>query len=63
MHKNKEILTPKEVGEILGIGKAKLYALLRSENFPVLTLGKLKRVSRVELENWIRNNSYKKGDN
>ena len=43
----KSILTPHETAEYLGIGMSKCYELLRSKNFPVLTLGKLKRVSKI----------------
>lgn len=57
----KEILTPKDMAEYLGIGRSSVYALLRVKNFPVLTLGKLKRVLKCELDLYLKNKSYQEG--
>ena len=57
----KSILTPQETAEYLGIGMSKCYELLRSKDFPVLTLGKLKRVSKVALDEWISKHTQEKG--
>lgn len=57
MTEEKKVLTPKEVAEYLGIGLAKAYALFRSKGFPALRLGKIMRVTKTALDNWIQNNS------
>lgn len=62
MFQDKTILAPAEVAEYLGIGRSKCYELFRAEGFPVLTLGKLKRVSKIALEEWVKSQSMK-GEN
>lgn len=57
----KSILTPQETATYLGIGMSKCYDLLRSKDFPVLTLGKLKRVSKVALDEWITKHTQAEG--
>lgn len=57
----KTILNPKEVAEYLGIGRSKCYELLRSNGFPVLKLGRLKRVSQSALADWISKHTQEKG--
>ncbi len=59
MFDEKTILTPAEVAEYLGIGRSKCYELFRAEGFPVLTLGKLKRVSKIALEEWVKSQSIR----
>ena len=58
----KFVLTPMEAAEMLGVGRNKIYELLRSDSFPVLNIGRLKRVPRQELQEWITQNCNK-GDN
>ena len=58
---DKSILTPHETAAYLGIGMSKCYELLRSKNFPVLTIGKLKRVSKVALDEWISKHTQAEG--
>lgn len=47
------LLTIREVGEILGIGQTKAYAL-RREGLPVIRMGRALRVSSVKLQEWIK---------
>ena len=54
MFEEKSILTPRDVMAYLGIGRSKCYELFRSKNFPVLTLGKLKRVLKSELDAYLQ---------
>lgn len=58
---DKSIMTPLEVASYLGIGKTKVYELLRADGFPVLTLGKLKRVVKSELDAYLKSKSYNGG--
>lgn len=63
MFQDKTILTPAEAAEYLAVGRSKIYEIFRSEGFPVLTLGKLKRVSKSALEEWVKNESNRGGNN
>jgi excisionase family DNA binding protein len=49
----RELLRPEEVAEILGIGRTKLYTMIRRGELPALRLGKLVRVPRTQLDEWI----------
>lgn len=50
---DKILLTPRDVGKLLGISRGKCYELFRRSDFPVLKLGKLMKVTREALEQWI----------
>lgn len=58
----KTTLTPNDVAEYLCIGRSKCYELFRSKNFPALRLGKIMRVTKTALDNWIQNNSIAGGN-
>ena len=45
---------------ILGIGRDKAYALMRSDAFPSIKLGGNYIVSKDKFEDWLNNNSFKK---
>ena len=49
----KILLTPHDVAKILGISRGKCYELFRRPDFPVLKLGKLMKVTREALEQWL----------
>jgi excisionase family DNA binding protein len=51
------ILTPKDIGGILGISKNNVYAILHSEGFPVFKVGKQFRVSRKHFIEWLEAHS------
>lgn len=58
----KVILNPKEAAAYLGISKSVMYDLLRSDGFPVLTLGKkLKKVLKSELDAYLQKKSHEGG--
>ena len=58
----KVILTPKEAAEYLGVSKNTMYNMLRSEGFPVLTLGKkLKKILKSELDAYLQRKSREGG--
>ena len=46
-------LTVPEVGEVLGISRAKAYDLARSEGFPSMRIGRRILVPRDKLIRWI----------
>jgi excisionase family DNA binding protein len=47
------ILTVKDIQEILGIGKRVAYELMERKDFPMVRIGRLKRVNRDSFFNWI----------
>ena len=47
------LITTPELMDELGIGKDKAYALMRSEGFPSMKIGKGYCVSRGNLKKWI----------
>ena len=49
----KELLTVREVQEMLGISKSGVYRLLHTDGFPALKIGNLVKVRRTELEAWL----------
>jgi excisionase family DNA binding protein len=47
------ILTVKDIQEILGIGKRVAYELMERTDFPMVRIGRLKRVNRDAFFEWI----------
>lgn len=47
------LLKPAEVAATLGIGRSKVYEMLRTGEIPSLRIGKAIRVSRKALEKWV----------
>jgi excisionase family DNA binding protein len=47
------VLTVADVMEILGIGKRVAYELMERKDFPMVRIGRLKRVNRDAFFNWI----------
>ena len=47
-----EYLTPREVMELLAIGKNTFYKMVRSGELPAFRIGKQWRVKRAEMEQW-----------
>lgn len=43
----------REAAQVLGVSEGKMYQLIRREDFPVLKLGSVRRVSKQGLEDWI----------
>jgi excisionase family DNA binding protein len=48
------LLTPRELGALLRLGKNKTYELLASGEIPVIRFGRALRVPRAAVEDWIR---------
>ena len=47
------LLRPMEVAELLGLSRSKVFEMLASEELPVVRFGRVVRVPRAELEEWI----------
>lgn len=60
MHKNKEdypmILTAVHISEILMISKPTAYELMEQTTFPLIRIGRIKRVQKESFFNWIDKN-------
>ena len=54
------VLDMKQLAEYLNLGMNAAYSLVRQENFPAIRVGKRILVPIIELETWIRDNSYKR---
>jgi len=53
MKESLEIYTYKDIMKILGIGKNQAYQLLKSEEFPVIRIGKTYKVSKYVFNQWL----------
>lgn len=53
--KNMKVLTPKEVSDILKIGKNQTYTLMGSKIFPSYRIGNKLFVTQEALEKWLNN--------
>ena len=47
------LLTVKHIQEILGVGKNRAYEIMQIEGFPVVVVGRLKRVPRDKFFEWL----------
>ena len=56
----REWLTIKEVQDILAIGRTKAWQLVASGQIPAISIGRSVRVSRRELDGWLRQQRYGK---
>lgn len=48
--------SPGEVADLLGLGKSKIYDMIRRQELPYVKLGSLTRIPRSALETWLREN-------
>lgn len=54
-----KILTAKELSQVLRIGRDKAYALIKSEGFPSICLGKRYIVTDKALNEWLSSYEHK----
>lgn len=54
-----KVLRAKDISEILGCGLNKVYALMKSESFPTIKIGRNYFVYENEFEKWLQLYSYK----
>lgn len=50
----KEIMNIKELSEYLGIGKSKIYSLIRYKKIPASRIGRQYRFSKEVVNNWLK---------
>ena len=56
---NLHLLTVKELGTVLKVGRDTAYALMKSKGFPSIVIGKRYFVTERALHEWIRQYEYK----
>jgi excisionase family DNA binding protein len=51
---NKQIMDIKELSEYLGMGKSKIYSLIRMKKIPASKIGRQYRFSKDIVDSWLR---------
>lgn len=53
-NQNKQIMDIKELSEYLGIGKSKIYSLIRMKKIPASKIGRQYRFSKDVVDSWLK---------
>ena len=49
----RDVMTPEQLAHYLGCGRTHAYAILRSGDIPSFTIGRLRRVRRVDVDRYV----------
>ncbi|OZV12373.1 hypothetical protein CIW83_09770 [Tissierella sp. P1] len=61
LNKNKYLLTVNETAEKYGVGRGKLYELIRSEpDFPIIKIGNTNKINAPLFEEWLNKSTEEK---
>jgi excisionase family DNA binding protein len=60
---DKQIMDIKEVSEYLGIGKSKIYNLIKMKKIPASKIGRQYRFSKEVVDTWLKDKIITKKDN
>lgn len=60
---NKQIMDIKELSEYLGIGKYKIYSLIRMKKIPASKIGRQYRFSKDIVDSWLKEKIITKKEN
>lgn len=60
---NKQIMDIKELSEYLGIGKSKIYSLIRMKKIPASKIGRQYRFSKDVVDSWLKDKIITKKEN
>ena len=58
-YSNDKMLTAKDIQELLGCGKNKVYQILGSNTLPKIKIGKQYYIPRLEYDKWVARNLNK----
>ena len=58
----KEIMDVKELSNYLGIGKSKIYNLIRQKKIPASKIGRQYRFSKEVIDNWLKERIISEGE-
>jgi excisionase family DNA binding protein len=50
----KQVMDIRELSEYLGIGKSKIYSLIRQQKIPASRIGRQYRFSKEVVDNWLK---------
>lgn len=53
---SKEVMDVKELSKYLGIGKSKIYQLIREKKIPASKIGRQYRFSKSVIDSWLKEN-------
>ena len=56
MRDEKLVMTVQEAADMMGLGINKMYELVNTKGFPVVTVGRKKLIIRSKFEEWLENN-------
>ena len=56
MRDEKLVITVQEAADMMGLGINKMYELVNTKGFPVVTVGRKKLIIRSKFEEWLENN-------
>ncbi|MDR2191390.1 MAG: helix-turn-helix domain-containing protein [Endomicrobium sp.] len=59
---SKQIMDIKELSEYLGIGKSKIYSLIKQKKIPASKIGRQYRFSKDIVDNWLKEKIVTKRD-
>ncbi len=62
MNKEHEFLSPEELRVWLGIGRTKCYEILSHNEIPSYKIGKIRRIKRADVEEWLETHKSSSGD-
>ncbi|MDR3256902.1 MAG: helix-turn-helix domain-containing protein [Endomicrobium sp.] len=60
---SKQIMDIKELSEYLGIGKSKIYSLIRMKKIPASKIGRQYRFSKDIVDSWLKDKIITKREN
>lgn len=50
----KEVMSVKELAEYLGIGKSKIYSLIKQKKIPASKIGRQYKFSKTVIDSWLK---------
>lgn len=62
VYRDQEWFTVNELREWLGLGRTKAHELVASGEIPSYKIGKLRRIRKVDVEQWLERCKYTPGD-
>jgi excisionase family DNA binding protein len=62
MRSEKEWLSPRDLQEWLDLGKTKVFEILASGQLPSYKIGRIRRIRKADVENWLESQRYRPGE-
>ena len=58
-HASEKMLTVKDIQELIGCGRNKIYQIIASNTLPAIQIGKQYYIPQTEYEKWVNRNLHK----